>query len=103
MLNYFQDPSQAFEINLSKSDKNILLNCVFSGDEELKWILPNNKTFIFQEKTIKLLENKSLLIVNATKQDSGVYTCVVNTKNGNQFFRYTVLVNGKFLYTLKTA
>ena len=80
-----------------KNEKNILLNCLYSETiHDLKWLLPDNKTIVSFKKqnveaSVKVLENNSLLIENASKQDYGVYTCIVMTINGDRFFKYAVI------------
>ncbi len=70
--------------------------------DDLKWMLPDNETIVSLKtqnlENIKILENKSLLIFNASKHDFGVYTCIVNTKSGDRFFRYVFFSNGSFYF-----
>ena len=90
-----------------KNDKNVLLNCLYVNYkntivEDLKWMLPDNKTFVTLKNKnyfdkVKLLENRSLVILNATKQDFGVYTCIVKTLSGDIFFRHVFFSNGMSL------
>lgn len=85
------------------------MNCVYSKKRinEIKWILPNNSTINSKSNTvggqsILILANNTLIILNATKHDSGTYTCVIETKNGESYYQFIVNVYGKlflFLFT----
>ncbi|XP_064206643.1 matrix-remodeling-associated protein 5-like [Anguilla rostrata] len=86
------------EISLD-SGESVTLPCSMSSVEpsDMAWYLPTN-TILWPsspEGRIKMLSNGSLVIINATYKDDGIYSCLAVNLYGVDMLSHRVVIRGK--------